>query len=127
MKDLLQTMLDIQELQLIGQKKPERNPTLAALRLKVPAPILAHLDRLLNRGKKGIALVRGSVCAECHMRVPIGTMVTLMQGKDIQLCSSCGRYLCLPEEERLQSSPPPAPPAKPKRKKRGSTESSEAP
>ena len=119
-------MLDIQELQLIRQKKPERNPTLAALRAKVPAPILAHLDRLLGRGKKGVAILRNSVCAECHMQVPIGTRMTLMHGRDIQLCSNCGRYLCLPKEEPPPPVPPEASAAKPKRKKRKLTETADA-
>jgi hypothetical protein len=31
------------------------------------------------------------------MRLPIGTINTLMQGTDIRLCDSCGRYLYLPD------------------------------
>ncbi|MBI2950168.1 MAG: hypothetical protein HYY23_21240, partial [Verrucomicrobia bacterium] len=110
MTDLLQTMLEIQELQLIRNKKPERNPTLAALRQKVPAQILAHLDRLLDRGKKGVAVAHNGVCMECHMRIPIGDVATLMHGNDIQLCANCGRYLYLPESELPSHQPPPPPP-----------------
>ena len=50
-----------------------------------------------QRGKKGIAAVRGQICTGCHMQVPRATVVYLMQGTDIQLCGSCGAYLYLPE------------------------------
>ena len=57
---------------------------------------MGHYDRLVSRGKKGVAIVRNQVCTGCHMRLPIGTINTLMQGQDIQLCDTCGRYLYLP-------------------------------
>jgi hypothetical protein len=124
MNELLQTMLEIQELQLTRNKKPDRNPTLAALRLKVPAQILVHLDRLLDRGKKGVAIAHNGVCAECHMRIPIGDIATLMHGTDIQLCANCGRYLYLPAQQMPSHQPPAAPP-KPKRKKKNLTETAD--
>ena len=96
---------------------PKDTAVIAELRAVIPDPILAHYDRLRSRGKKGVAVIRNNVCTGCHMGVAIGTIVTLKQGKDIQLCGSCGRYLYLPPEE------PPDPDAaaavaKPKRKKR---------
>jgi hypothetical protein len=39
------------------------------------------------------------------MKQPIGTINTLMQGQDIQLCDTCGRYLCLPDPEETQPQP----------------------
>jgi hypothetical protein len=110
-RELLETMLQIQELQLVQGKKPARNPTLAALRGKVPPPILAHLDRLIVRGKKGVAIARNFTCSECHMKIPVGTVTVLMRGGDIQLCGSCGRYLHL-EAALSPGSPAAAPPAK---------------
>ena len=68
------------------------------MRGKIPPQILAHYDRLVARGKKGVALVRNQVCTGCHMRVPIGVIMTLKHDEDIQLCESCGRYLYLPPE-----------------------------
>jgi predicted nucleic acid-binding Zn-ribbon protein len=87
------------------------------LRTKVPPQILGHYDRLRVRGKKGLSLVRDNkVCTECHMQVPIGTVITIMKGADIQLCGSCGRYLFIEEKALPQpASPPPAPAAKSKR------------
>ncbi len=68
----------------------------------MPAQILGHYDRLVARGKKGVAVVRNQVCTGCHMRLPIGTINTLMQGNDIQLCDTCGRYLYLPDPAESQ-------------------------
>jgi predicted nucleic acid-binding Zn-ribbon protein len=90
------------------------------LRGKVPPQILGHYDRLRARGRKGLALVRDNkVCAECHLQVPIGTVVTIMKGDDIQLCGSCGRYLFV-EEKAAETAPAPLPAAAPAPKaKRG--------
>lgn len=80
------------------------------LRKTIPTPILGHYDRLVARGKKGVALVRNQVCTGCHMRLPIGTINTLMQNQDIQLCDTCGRYLYLEETtETAVAEAPPAP------------------
>jgi hypothetical protein len=87
-----------------------------ALRVKVPPQILGHYDRLRARGKKGLALVRNQVCTECHVSIPIGTVITVMKGLDIQLCGNCGRYLFV--EDKPVEPPPPAPPA-PAKAKRG--------
>jgi len=89
------------------------------LRAEIPAPVLAHYDRLRSRGKKGVSVIRNNVCSGCHMGVAIGTIVTLKKGKDIQLCGSCGRYLYLPPEEPAVPEPP-VPEVKPKRKRRTS-------
>ncbi len=88
------------------------------LRNRVPQPVLGHYDRLVARGKKGVALVRNQVCTGCHMRLPIGTINTLMQAHDIQLCDSCGRYLYLAEEPAAPAEPAPAPKPAPKARKR---------
>jgi uncharacterized protein len=83
----------------------------AELRNGIPQPVLAHYDRLVARGKKGVALVRNQVCTGCHMRLPIGTINTLMQKHDVQLCDSCGRYLYLADEPAAPAAE--AAPAKP--------------
>jgi hypothetical protein len=88
------------------------------LRGLIPQPVLAHYDRLVARGKKGVALVRNQVCAGCHMRLPIGTINVLMQHQDVQLCDSCGRYLYLVEEPAAAAQPAPVKPApKPRRRR----------
>jgi len=90
----------------------------AELRNSIPQPVLAHYDRLVVRGKKGVALVRNQVCTGCHMRLPIGTINTLMQNHDVQLCDSCGRYLYLVEEQVPAPAETPPPIAKPATKTR---------
>jgi predicted nucleic acid-binding Zn-ribbon protein len=109
MRAILESLLALQDLELSTKKsKPEAER--ARLRAKVPEPILAHFDRLVARGKKAVALVRQGVCAECHIRVPVGTLVTLAHNMDIQICGNCGRYLHLPEGESIGAAPKPASP-----------------
>lgn len=97
MNELLSTLLKLQALDFADSPAKDAEAQRAELRTQVPLPILGHYDRLIARGKKGVAMVRNQVCTGCHMRLPIGTINTLMQGQDIQLCDTCGRYLCLAE------------------------------
>ena len=69
------------------------------LRAKIPEPILAHFDRMIALGRKGVAPVRHGVCSACHIRVSIGTLACLVYPKDLYLCDSCGCYLLLESEE----------------------------
>jgi predicted nucleic acid-binding Zn-ribbon protein len=120
MKALLQILLKLQSLEF-GETTDKNAKTLAAeLRAKIPAPIIGHYDRLSLRGKKGVAVVRNQVCTGCQMHVPIGVITTIMHGQDIQLCGSCGRYLCLPDEagtEFPDRSAAPRPAQKPRKRK----------
>ncbi|HWI59900.1 MAG TPA: C4-type zinc ribbon domain-containing protein [Bacillota bacterium] len=125
MNDLLQTLLKLQALDFAENTTTSTDSLKAELRARVPQQILGHYDRLVARGKKGIAIVRNQVCTGCHMRIPIGTVNTLMQGTDVQLCDTCGRYLCLAPAEETQkpaqvavAAEAPAAEAKPARKPR---------
>jgi hypothetical protein len=120
MKELLQDLIQLQSLEFGGDEKENREAALAGLRAKIPSQILAHYDRLVARGKKGVAAVRGQVCSGCHMQVPLGVVMTLKRGDDIQLCESCGRYLYLSPTVETEASEPAASP-KPARKKRKQT------
>ena len=102
MNDLLQTLLKLQALEFNETNEKDPAARIEELRKNVPLPILGHFDRLVTRGKKGVAVVRNQVCTGCHMKLPIGTINTLMQGQDIQLCDSCGRYLYLPDPGETQ-------------------------
>lgn len=104
MKQILENLLQIQQLHF-GPERDQQADTITELRTAVPEPVLAHFDRLVSRGKKGISIIRNRVCRECHMGVALGTMITLRKEEDLQLCGSCGRYLYLPEEEALQAKP----------------------
>ena len=102
MNELLQNLIKLQSIQFgtAGDKTTEAAK--AELRARIPSQILAHYDRLVARGKKGVAIVRNQVCTACHMRLPIGVIMTLMHGQDIQLCESCGRYLYLSPEAKTE-------------------------
>jgi predicted nucleic acid-binding Zn-ribbon protein len=121
MNELLQNLVTLQGLEFgdIEDKNPEA--TIAKLRGTIPPQILGHYDRLVARGKKGLAMVRDQVCTGCHMRLPIAVIMTLMHGNDIQLCDSCGRYLYLAEPGAVspaEPTPPPKPARKPRKTKR---------
>jgi len=96
MNAVLQNLLRLQAIEFSSEKASESE--LVKIRESVPAPILGHYDRLVARGKKGVAIVRNHTCTGCYMRQPIGKITILMRGDDIQLCDSCGRYLYLPSE-----------------------------
>jgi predicted nucleic acid-binding Zn-ribbon protein len=101
---MMEKLMGLQQLEFSARrsgKESERD----RLRAAIPEPILAHFDRLIARGKKGVATVRQAVCSECHIRIPTGTLVTLAHGTDIQVCGSCGRYLYLPANEPLVPTP----------------------
>ena len=120
MKTLLQNLLKLQALEFNETNEKNTSTKIAELRESISPQILAHFDRLTARGKKGVALVRNQVCTGCHMRLPIGTINTLMQGTDIRLCDTCGRYLYLqdPAESQVVEAAPATKPAPKPRKKR---------
>ncbi len=120
MNELLQNLLKLQALDF-GTASKAAEAEKAVLRERIPPQILGHYDRLVTRGKKGVALVRNQVCSGCYMRLPIGTINTLMQGADIQLCDTCGRYLCLAPAEPEPAPAAPAKPAPKTRKRKAST------
>lgn len=95
----MQDLLNLQTLEFGQTRDAISTATIAGLRAKIPPPILGHFDRLRARGKKGLAAVQNQVCTGCHMRVPLGAIMTIKHGQDIQLCENCGRYLYLPPEE----------------------------
>ncbi len=124
MSDYLANLVKLQSLEFNETSEKNAESRKAELRANIPAPILAHYDRLVARGKKGVALVRNQVCTGCHMRLPIGIINTVMQHQDIQICDSCGRYLYLPDapenpvEEKVTAPKPEAKPAAKTRKRK---------
>ena len=111
MNELLQNLIELQLLETGGTESKSVAASIAELRSKIPPQILGHYDRLVARGKKGLAAVSNHrVCTACHMQVPLGAIMTLMRGDDIQLCESCGRYLYLPTTAEEEAAEPPATP-----------------
>ena len=122
MNELLQNLVRLQSLEFGDVKVENAEASAAKLRGKIPQPILSHYDRLIARGKKGMAMVRDQVCTGCHMRLPMAVIMTLMHDRDIQLCDSCGRYLYLADPAAPEAAEPAkAPkPAKKARKRKAS-------
>jgi len=114
MNSTIQNLLKLQSIEFGDVKGGEKQ--IAELRATVPEPILGHYDRLRVRDKKGVAVVRNQVCTGCHMRLPIGVIMILMQDRDIQLCDSCGRYLFL--EPQVAAPAEPVAPVKPAKKRK---------
>jgi len=110
MKNLIENLLKLQTIEFGGAAGAATEKPRAELRAKIPPPILSHYDKLMARGKKGVAVIKGQTCGECHVQVPRNTVLILMHGTDIQLCANCGRYLCLPEHVN-----PAVPPVKTKK------------
>ena len=106
MNELQQNLLKLQTLEFDEIVEPKMEKKISELRAKIPSPILAHYDRLLAQGKKGLAAVRNQVCTGCHIQVPRAIVLTLMHEEDIQVCENCGRYLFLPEEKEPEISRP---------------------
>lgn len=99
MKELLENLSRLQSFDFAETESADAESQIAGLRAKIPAQILGHYDRLIARGKKGIVPVRNQICSGCHMRVPLGVILTLQRGDDIQVCDCCGRYLFLELEK----------------------------
>ncbi len=100
MRNIMDRLLAMQQIQFTaGAKSGAVVVELEKLRAEIPAPILAHFDRLGARGKKGVALVRNGVCSGCHLRITAGKLVSLSAHPgEIHLCDNCDRYLHLPAE-----------------------------
>ncbi len=108
MNELVQSLVELQSLEFGAAGDKNTEAAKAKLRAKVPPQILAHYDRLVAHGKKGVAIVRDQVCTSCHIRLPLGVIMTLMHGQDIQLCESCGRYLSLAPVAKTEAAEPTA-------------------
>ena len=104
MNIVLQNLLKLQALEFGETAGKSVEAQAAELRGTIPQPIISHYDRLRVRGKKGVAVVRNQVCTGCHMHVPIGQITVLMRQGVIQLCETCGRYLCLPDPAETEAS-----------------------
>ena len=71
--------------------------TVARIRGQIPAPTLAHFDRLLAQGRKGIAEVRNGVCSGCYLKLP--TSMTGALTDELATCENCGAFLSFAREE----------------------------
>ena len=121
MKNVLERLITLQEIQLKrGPRTAATDEEITRLRADIAGPILAHFDRMLARGKKGVAIASHGVCIECHLKISSGTWGNLRDADSIHLCDSCGRYLYLPPESDI--APPQRAPLRGKHRKMGKGE-----
>ena len=76
------------------------------LRSILPAFILGHHDRKIQRGQPSIVPVVNGVCSACHLRLPIGHMARLQSSQDLEVCDNCGTFIFMePTSEPLSQEP----------------------
>jgi predicted nucleic acid-binding Zn-ribbon protein len=108
MNPYIETMLLLQRRLLAGETKDVEK-----LRARVPAVVLAHFDRLIAQGRKGVAEVNHGVCGACHLRLPAAVVVPSAAHEDLELCENCGAYLIFPAPDVVAEKPA----AKPRRRR----------
>lgn len=115
MNTVVACLFEVQKIEFLSSKTAP-----VTLRNQIPSDLLDVYERSRVRGRKAVAMVRNGVCGECHLRVPVGTLVDVMHG-EVMRCGNCGRFLHLPEDAPLtvstSSSSLPAPEKSRKRKK----------
>ncbi len=121
MKQIMANLFELQTIEMgVKVNSPKVKAAVEKLRATIPPQILGHYDRMMARGKKGVALVRNGVCRACHMGLAIGAMQVLRHGDDIQICGNCGRYLHLEAEvaPTAPANPAPTPKRRPRKTKK---------
>jgi predicted nucleic acid-binding Zn-ribbon protein len=108
MKEIMKYLFELQTLEFETTIHPDTEDRIAELRAKIPAPILAHYDRLGDQGKKGVAVLRNQTCSGCHMRVPVAVVLEVKHAQDVCLCDNCRRYLYLPADAEVAGHKEPA-------------------
>jgi predicted nucleic acid-binding Zn-ribbon protein len=71
----------------------------STLRAEIPAPILAHFDRVEAQGKTPVVAVITGNCQGCHLHLSTSAQAALLDKSDLHLCEHCGRYIYLPKTE----------------------------
>jgi len=106
MKQILENLLRLQNLELGTERATPGGPGPEELRRKVPPHVLQQYDQLRSRDKKGIAAVRRGVCSQCHMQLAVGLLALLRRHDNLYRCQNCGCYLQLVEEAPALEMPP---------------------
>jgi len=109
MNPYIETMLQLQRRLQAGAKAEE----IDKLRAPVPVVVLAHFDRMIAQGRKGVAEVHHGVCGACHLRLPAAVVVPSAGHEDLELCENCGAYLIFSAPDAAVEKPA----AKPRRRR----------
>jgi len=96
------TIVLLQELQKLeagaSHATSEQQQRMTELRTLIPAPVLAHYNRMVVNGRKPIAEVRHGNCSGCHLRLPSWVQHAANDG-ELHVCDNCGAYLVFVKEE----------------------------
>ena len=101
MNPTIETLTALQELTNRASKPASKaqQAAISQLRAKLTVPILVYFDRHVTRGRTVVAKVHNGVCLSCHLRVPVGTVATLVSSSNLVTCENCGAYLTLAPDE----------------------------
>ena len=99
MNEIMLNLFELQALEFEETFQPGFAERIEHLRSRIPKPILSHYDRLGDRGKKGVAVLRHQVFTGCHLSVPLNAVLDLKRGKEPRVCDNCRRYLYLLEDD----------------------------
>jgi hypothetical protein len=96
-------MLDLLALQILvrrgGVPKLEELDAIEQVRGRIPESILKRFDRRMAQAGRAVALVHHGICDECHMRIPVGAYVNLVNPCEEVACEHCGCFLVLAPED----------------------------
>ena len=101
MNPTIETLTALQELtaRAAHPATNEEQAAIAQLRAKLPVAVVVYFDRRVARGRSVVAGVRNGVCLSCHLRVPVGTVASLVSATSLVTCENCGSYLSLAPDE----------------------------
>ena len=85
--------------------KSEKHFEILKLRARIPASILGHHDRMLQRGKRSIVSAVNGVCSACHLHLPSGHASRLRSSQDLEVCDNCGAFIYF--EDVAETNEPP--------------------
>ena len=88
-----------------GLGKSEKQAEILKLRSIIPASILGHHDRMLQRGKRSIVPAVNGVCTACHLRLPSSRFSHLQNSQDLEVCDNCSTFIYF---ERVEETVAPA-------------------
>jgi hypothetical protein len=110
MKTVVSSLYELQQIELLSPSDSSgTNSAADRLRERISPDFLSVYERYRIRGRRAVAVVRNGVCGECHLRIPMGTLVDLMHGDEVMRCGNCGRFLFLPEDAPIVAATTPAP------------------
>jgi len=98
MNALVPLLQELNRLENSGSGDAASEQRKVALRTQVPAPVLAHYNRLVVNRVKPVAEVRRGICGGCHLRLA-SWVRQAAHDDDLHVCENCGAYLVFVPEE----------------------------